>query len=345
MALQHGHADHSGSGKTIHVSSREQAKHLVDKYDTFLFDCDGVIWTGPAGDTLTPNILETLSYLRSLGKHVAFITNNATSSRQTYHDKFQGFGIETSIEEIFTCGSATADYLRDEVFPRREREGKKKGIYLIGQKAMEEEFQEAGLNWKGGTLMTDLLRVYRTQKMDVLLAPQDFSSIHPDPEIGVVVYAFQMRINYKQLAKAYNYLSSNPWCELILTNDDQNFLLPSGGYVPGEGAIASVLFGALPKGTKPLIVGKPHQPLLDIVHTALRFDLRKTLFVGDRLATDILFAKRGQIDSLLVFTGIQRKEDVLGLEQSERPEWMAENVGVLLQAKEVEGEGKEELRN
>lgn len=127
------------------------------------------------------------------------------------------------------------------------------------------------------------------------------------------------------------------------------------------------MFGALPKGTKPLIVGKPHQPLLDIVHTAyvyfvslyptltsveppsswnsLRFDLRKTLFVGDRLATDILFAKRGQIDSLLVFTGIQRKEDVLGLEQSERPEWMAENVGVLLQAKEVEGEGKEELRN
>lgn len=38
MALQHGHADHSGSGKTIQVSSREQAKHLVDKYDTFLFD-------------------------------------------------------------------------------------------------------------------------------------------------------------------------------------------------------------------------------------------------------------------------------------------------------------------
>jgi len=36
----------------------------------------------------------------------------------------------------------------------------------------------------------------------------------------------------------------------------------------GEGAIASVLFGALPKGTSPLIVGKPHQPLLDIVHTA-----------------------------------------------------------------------------
>lgn len=77
----------------------------------------------------------------------------------------------------------------------------------------------------------------------------------------------------------------------------------------------------------------------------LRFDLRKTIFVGDRLATDILFAKRGQIDSLLVLTGIQRREDVLELEKDERPEWMAENVGVLLQAKELEGKGKEELRN
>jgi len=38
MSLKHGHADHSGTGKTIEVETREDAKHLVDKYDTFLFD-------------------------------------------------------------------------------------------------------------------------------------------------------------------------------------------------------------------------------------------------------------------------------------------------------------------
>jgi len=102
----------------------------------------------------TPNILETLSYLRSLGKHVAFITNNATSSRQTYHEKFSRLGIETSLSEIFTCGSATASYLRDEIIPRREKTGQKNGIYLIGQSAMEEEFKECGLNWNGGTVRT-----------------------------------------------------------------------------------------------------------------------------------------------------------------------------------------------
>lgn len=35
----------------------------------------------------------------------------------------------------------------------------------------------------------------------MLLAPQDFSSIVPDPSIGIVLFTFAMRVNYKQLAK------------------------------------------------------------------------------------------------------------------------------------------------
>ena len=36
----------------------------------------------------------------------------------------------------------------------------------------------------------------------------------------------------------------------------------------GEGALAAVLLSALPEGEKPLIVGKPNQPLLDIAQAA-----------------------------------------------------------------------------
>lgn len=117
-----------------------------------------------------------------------------------------------------------------------------------------------------------------------------------------------MSINYKVLAKAYNYLSSNPGCQLVLSNDDQSFLLPHGGLCPGEGAIASVLYGALPKGKRPIVVGKPQQPLLDVVHRQMHFDPNTTLFIGDRLETDVLFAKRGGIDSVLVWTGISKPQ-------------------------------------
>ncbi|GAA5978713.1 hypothetical protein JCM11641_006151 [Rhodosporidiobolus odoratus] len=284
---------------------------------------DGVIWTGPAGDTLTPNIAEALAYFRSRNKRLAFITNNATRSRQDYVDKLQGFGIPVSIDEIYTCGSATANYVKEVVLPSIS-DSSKRGIYLIGQEAMEKELREEGLEWTGGTDPED----------DVLLLPQDFSSITPDPSIGVVIYAFQMRINYKQLAKAYNYLSSNPGCKLILTNDDQSFLLPHGGYCPGEGAIASVLFGALTKGDKPTIVGKPHQALLDVVHREMKFEPSTTLFIGDRLDTDVLFAKRGGVDSVLVWTGISKPSDLADLPTTSEPEYTLSHVGALLGAKD-----------
>lgn len=48
---------------------------VVAKYETVLFDMDGVIWTGPGGDTLTPHIRETLQHLRAEGKELAFVTN------------------------------------------------------------------------------------------------------------------------------------------------------------------------------------------------------------------------------------------------------------------------------
>lgn len=33
--------------KTVLLSDPEELRELVERYDTFLFDCDGVLWTGP----------------------------------------------------------------------------------------------------------------------------------------------------------------------------------------------------------------------------------------------------------------------------------------------------------
>lgn len=45
-----------------------------------------------------------------------------------------------------------------------------------------------------------------------LMVPQDFSSIKPDPSIGVVVVSFDMHYNYKKMSKAYNYLTHVRHC-------------------------------------------------------------------------------------------------------------------------------------
>lgn len=63
---------------------------LVQRYDVWLFDCDGVLWSG---DDLIPGAVEALEKLRALGKEIVFVTNNASKSRKAILQKFVKLGI------------------------------------------------------------------------------------------------------------------------------------------------------------------------------------------------------------------------------------------------------------
>lgn len=47
---------------SVRLSSKEDYESLIDKYDTWLFDCDGVLWQG---SRLIDGALEVLHLLRS----------------------------------------------------------------------------------------------------------------------------------------------------------------------------------------------------------------------------------------------------------------------------------------
>ena len=47
----------------LEKGARDQYEALLDKYDTWLFDCDGVLWNG---DQLVPGAKEVLQMLRRL---------------------------------------------------------------------------------------------------------------------------------------------------------------------------------------------------------------------------------------------------------------------------------------
>ncbi|KAK4053217.1 hypothetical protein OIO90_003991 [Microbotryomycetes sp. JL221] len=303
----------------LELQTSEHYQQVVDQHNTWLFDLDGVVWRGPAGSELTPGIIEALSFLRSQGKQLAFVTNNATRSRQQYLEKMHNMGFkDVVLDEIFTCGSASASYLRDIALPQI-KDSNKRGIYLVGQASMEEELRQVGIeHWKGGTDPED----------DVLMPPQDFSSLEHDPSIGIVLYSFDMRVNYKKLAKAFNYL--NHGAQIILTNDDHSMKGANGLVLPGEGAIAATLLSV--PNVRSTVVGKPNQPLLDVVHRALKFDATKTVFVGDRLETDVLFGKRAGLSTLLVWTGQSKPHDLVGLDADKLPCFTAESVGSLIKA-------------
>lgn len=92
-----------------------------------------------------------------------------------------------------------------------------------------------------------------------------------------------------------------PCTERVATATDRTSVLTAGA-----GALSIPLIFASKR--QPTIVGKPHAPMLDTIKSLYGIDEERTIFVGDRLNTDIAFANHGNIDSLLVLTGISRAE-------------------------------------
>ncbi|XP_057471434.1 phosphoglycolate phosphatase 1A, chloroplastic-like isoform X2 [Actinidia eriantha] len=117
------------------------AEQLIDSVETFIFDCDGVIWKG---DKLIVEVPETLDMLRSKGKRLVFVTNNSTKSRKQYGKKFETLGLNVSEEEIFVSSFAAATYLKSIDFP------KDKKIYVIGEDGILKELELAGFQYLGG---------------------------------------------------------------------------------------------------------------------------------------------------------------------------------------------------
>ena len=89
---------------------------------------------------------------------------------------------------------------------------------------------------------------------------------------------------------------------LVATNDDRTF--PSAGPdVPGAGAILASIEAA--SGVRALVCGKPHPPMIQALAPLL--PPGPTWMVGDRLETDIAFARAAGYHGILVLTGVPHR--------------------------------------
>ncbi|WP_030907954.1 HAD hydrolase-like protein [Streptomyces sp. NRRL F-5126] len=100
------------------------------------------------------------------------------------------------------------------------------------------------------------------------------------------------------------------------------------GIVPGNGAAVEVV--RIATGAEPEVAGKPLPPMHR--ETILRTGARRPLVVGDRLDTDIEGAFRGQVDSLLVLTGVTDARQLLAAEPRHRPTYVDADLRGLLRA-------------
>lgn len=62
-------------------------------------------------------------------------------------------------------------------------------------------------------------------------------------------------------------------------------------------------------GRKALVVGKPNTYMFECIVERFGVDPSRTLMVGDRLETDILFGKNCGLSTILTLTGVSRLEE------------------------------------
>ncbi|KAJ3111337.1 26S proteasome regulatory subunit 7 [Phlyctochytrium bullatum] len=211
------------------------------------------------------------------GKRLVFVTNNSSKSRASYVKKFRSLGIEASETDIFGSAFAAAFYIKNVLKLPADKK-----VYLCGMSGLEEELAAEGIPYIGASHDNRPIKDMG-----------DIGALERDPNVGAVLFGFDIDVNYRKLATAFTYLNEDPSCHFIATNTDLTY--PAGGKIyPGTGALLSAV--TAPLGRKPIVVGKPQQIMLDLIL--------------QRLDTDILFGQEGGLKTVLVLTGVSKESDV-----------------------------------
>lgn len=290
----------------------EDKKDFVNAVDTFIFDCDGVIWKG---DSIIPGVSETLDMLKDAGKRLIFVTNNSTKSRAGYLKKFHGLGLtNVTAEMIFSSSFAAAAYLE---YTKFKESGKK--VYIVGEVGIQEELDLVGVPWIGGP---------SDGGKEIDLAPGQF--MEHDKDVGAVIVGFDRYFNYYKIQYATLCIRENPGCQFIATNTDAVTHLTDAQEWAGNGSMVGCIKGSTQ--IEPTVVGKPEPFMLNYIQD--KFDLRpdQICMVGDRLDTDILFGKDGGLRTMLVLSGVTTEEKLLSPENKIQPDFYTSALPDLLGA-------------
>lgn len=277
------------SSSPIEIKGEEDINSFLGNYDSILFDCDGVIWLD---NELIPGVLETLNYLRSIGKKFAFVTNNSSKSRKLYLEKFIQLGVEgLTINDIFpTCFAAGKELENLNV-------AKGSKVWVFGDDGIEEELREIGYKTIGGT----------DERLNEPFDPEH-DLLKVDPEVKAVVVGSTKELGFLKISSSLQYLL-NKDVKFIGANVDRTYPGPKGLVLPAGGSVVNYM--AFTSNREPIIVGKPSKDFLEIIIETTKFKKERTLMVGDTLYTDIKFGNVGGLaGTLLVLTGGTNLEEL-----------------------------------
>ncbi|RWS23176.1 Phosphoglycolate phosphatase-like protein [Leptotrombidium deliense] len=279
------------------LNSKERVDEFLNRFDYVLCDCDGVLWVN---NDAVPGVPQALNKLRSMGKKIIFATNNSTKTREEFMNKLKKLGYQAYMDELFPTSYSTAIYLKSIGFHG--------SVYVLGSSGISKELAKVGIdsfgvgadttpnNWNPG-----------------------FADFDLDPNVGAVVIGFDNQLSFPKLAKACSYVKQDH-CMFIASNSDETYPSPRPGImVPGPGAYVSAIEAVT--GKESISLGKPGTFFFDCIkHVHPDIDPKRTIMIGDRLTTDMVFGRNNGLQTLHVQSGIGTFEDMVNFKNSENPQ-------------------------
>ena len=254
-----------------------------------IFDMDGVIYRGSEP---IKGSRELIRFLKEKGIPFIFLTNNSTKDPAMYREKLLSMGIDVPEDLIITSGLATRLYM--------ERHFEPGEVFVIGGDGLHREMERLG--WGVVDVAKARSGAWR--------------------EVKYVVVGLDPTLTYEKLK--YATLAIRNGAGFIGTNPDTTYPAEEGLY-PGAGSIIAALKAST--DVEPLIIGKPNEPAYEIARNKLD-GVDKIWMVGDRLDTDMVFAKRFGMKAVMVLTGVNTLKDVE--ETGIRPDLVLPSVKELL---------------
>ena len=226
------------------------------------------------GDQPIPGATETVDRLRSDGIRVAFVTNNAAETIDQRLASMQALGISAIPDELVTSAVVTAEYLVDEGW-------KGSTAFMIGKDGLRHALEEAGIRITGGG-----------------------DGHRPD----LVVVASDDRFTFDAMSAAATFVREG--AHFVAANDDATYPAPDG-LLPGAGAIVASI--VIASGRSPIVIGKPHRPMMEAAARRLE-GCRRIAVVGDQPATDLAGAREMGWATVLVLSGVTDAEEASSLD-------------------------------
>ena len=315
------------------LTDPSQVSHMIrhQDIDTFLFDCDGVIYRhmDPC-----PGAAETIRSLMNT-KKVLFVSNNGAVSRQQLRDKLvKVLNLpQIQVEQCISSAYSTAKNLQGQLLSNDSNTTSRRNpprVHMIGTDGLKKQLEHHGFG------------VHRLEDDD---APSSHESrmthaqvqdhTFPTEPFDAVVIGHDTDFHFRKIVTATNILAKNPQALLVATDLDSHDVVGSqNNHMPGNGPLVRCIEAS--SGRTAVDCGKPGRTLAKLLQQEYDLpDLARCLFVGDRLSSDIAFANRNGMKSLLVLTGVTTAQTLMkdlppeGTERDPLPHYICPFIGYL----------------